>query len=147
MRETWVQSLGQEHPLEKGMDTHSSISTWRILWTEEPGRLQSMGLQRVGHKWVTHTYTHQLCTSSPVTHLPNSFLSFSFPWSSILTLFLNSLAIVMFPSSIPSFVSMPFSLNPPSAVSHPVLLFPIQPPKVMPPSLGWPLLDVIEHNL
>ena len=50
MRETWVQSLGQEHPLEKGMDTHSSISTWRILWTEEPGRLQSMGLQRVGHK-------------------------------------------------------------------------------------------------
>ena len=47
--ETWVQSLGQEDPLEEGMATHSSILTWRILWTEEPGRLQSMGLQRVTH--------------------------------------------------------------------------------------------------
>ena len=40
---------GQEDPLEKGMATHSSILTWRIPWTKEPGRLQSMGLQRVGH--------------------------------------------------------------------------------------------------
>ena len=47
--ETWVQFLGQEDPLEKGMATHSSILAWRIPWTEEPGRLQSMGLQRVGH--------------------------------------------------------------------------------------------------
>ena len=45
MMETWVQSLGQEDPLEKGMTTHSSILAWRIPWTEEPGRLQSMGLQ------------------------------------------------------------------------------------------------------
>ena len=45
MRETWVQSLGQEDPLEKVMATHSSILAWRIPWTEEPGRLQSMGLQ------------------------------------------------------------------------------------------------------
>ena len=43
----WVQSLGQEDPLEKEMATHSNILAWRILWTEEPGRLQSMGLQRV----------------------------------------------------------------------------------------------------
>ena len=49
LRETWVQSLGQEDPLEKGMATHSSILTWRIAWTEEPGGLQSIGLQRVGH--------------------------------------------------------------------------------------------------
>ena len=49
MRETRVQSLDQEGPLEKGMATHSSILAWRILWTEESGRLQSMGLQRVGH--------------------------------------------------------------------------------------------------
>ena len=41
--------LGQEDPLEKKMTTHSSIVVWEILWTEEPGRLQSMGLQRVGH--------------------------------------------------------------------------------------------------
>ena len=43
VRETWVQSLGQEDPLEKGMTTHSSILAWRIPWTEEPGRLQCMG--------------------------------------------------------------------------------------------------------
>jgi len=49
MRETWVLSLGQEDSLEKRMVTHSSILTWRIPWTEEPGRLQSMGLQRAGH--------------------------------------------------------------------------------------------------
>ena len=44
-----VQSLGQEDPLEEEMATHSSILAWKILWTEEPGRLWSMGLQRVGH--------------------------------------------------------------------------------------------------
>ena len=44
--ETWVRSLGQDNPLEKGMATHSSILAWRIPWTEEPGKLQSMGLQR-----------------------------------------------------------------------------------------------------
>ena len=49
MRESWVQLLGQEDPLEKGMATHSSIPAWRILWTEEPGGLQSMGSQRVRH--------------------------------------------------------------------------------------------------
>ena len=49
MRETWVQSLGWEDPLEKEMETHSSILAWKIPWTEEPGGLQSMGLQRDGH--------------------------------------------------------------------------------------------------
>ena len=44
--ETWVWSLGQEDPLEKGMATHSSIFAWRILWTEEPGELQSMGVSK-----------------------------------------------------------------------------------------------------
>ena len=48
-RETQVRSLGQEDPLEKEMATHSSTLAWRIPWTEEPGRLQSMGSQRVGH--------------------------------------------------------------------------------------------------
>ena len=47
--ETWVQSLDQEDPLEKGMATHPSILAWRIPWTEEPGGLQSMGPQTVGH--------------------------------------------------------------------------------------------------
>ena len=48
MHKSWVQSLGWEAPLEKGMATHSSILAWRISWTEEPGGLQSMGSQRVG---------------------------------------------------------------------------------------------------
>ena len=49
MRETWVRSLGREDPLEKEMAIHSSTIAWKIPWTEEPGRLQSMGSQRVGH--------------------------------------------------------------------------------------------------
>ena len=49
MQEKGVRFLSQEDPLEKGMATHSSILAWRIPWTEEPGGLQSMGLQRVGH--------------------------------------------------------------------------------------------------
>ena len=49
VQETWVQSLGGEDPLEEGMATHSSILAWRIPWAEEPGRLHSMGSQRVGH--------------------------------------------------------------------------------------------------
>ena len=53
MQETWVQSLGQEDLLEKEMATHSSILAWKIPWTEDPGRLQSMGSQRVEHDWVT----------------------------------------------------------------------------------------------
>ena len=57
MWETWVWSLGQEDLLEKGMVTHSNILAWRIPWTEEPGGLQSMGSQRVGHDWVTNTHT------------------------------------------------------------------------------------------
>ena len=48
-QETWVRSLGWEDPLEKVMATHSSIFAWEVPWTEEPGSLQSMGLQRVGH--------------------------------------------------------------------------------------------------
>ena len=53
MQETWVRSLGQEDPLEKEMATHSSILAWRISWTEDPGRLQSTGWQRVGYDWAT----------------------------------------------------------------------------------------------
>ena len=57
MQETWVQSLGWEDPLKKGMATHSSILAWRIPCTEEPGGLQSMGLLRVGQDCATN-----LCT-------------------------------------------------------------------------------------
>ena len=57
MRETWVQSVDQEDILEKEMATHSSILAWKIPWMEEPGRLQPMGLQRVGHDGATNTFT------------------------------------------------------------------------------------------
>ena len=49
MQETWVPSLGWEDPLEKGMATHASILAWKIPWTEEPGGLQSMKLERIGY--------------------------------------------------------------------------------------------------
>ena len=57
MQETWVQSLGQEDPLEEEMATHSSILAWKIPRMEDPGGLQSMGLQRAGHDWATNTFT------------------------------------------------------------------------------------------
>ena len=57
MQETQVQSLGQEDLLEKGMATHSSILAWEIPWTEEPGGLQSIVLQRVRHNRATNTFT------------------------------------------------------------------------------------------
>ena len=50
MQKTWIQSLGQEYPLEEGLATHSSILAWRIPWTEKPGGKQSIGPHRVGHK-------------------------------------------------------------------------------------------------
>ena len=57
MQDTWVWSLGREGPLEKRTATHSSILAWRIPWTEESVRLQSMKLQRVRHDWETNTFT------------------------------------------------------------------------------------------
>ena len=67
MLETLVQSLGGEDPLEEGIATHSSILAWGIPWTEKPGWLQSMGLQRVGHDGVTKHSTIQCL--SPYNYL------------------------------------------------------------------------------
>ena len=55
--QTWVQSLGWEDSLEKGMVTHSAIRAWESQWTEKPGRLQSVASQRVSHNWATNTVT------------------------------------------------------------------------------------------
>ena len=60
MQETQVWSLDWEDSLEKWMATHASILVWRIPWTEEPGGLQSLGLQRVGHNWATNSFTFPL---------------------------------------------------------------------------------------
>ena len=96
IQETRVWSLGQEDPLENGMATHSSILAWRILWTEESGRLQSMGLQRVRHDLVTNSslrftenweedwvISHVLCShscmASSVINITNQNGTSSFP--------------------------------------------------------------------
>ena len=69
MWETWVWSLGWKEPLEKGKATLSSILAWRNPWTEETGRLQSMGLQRVGHNWLTFpSYTSMYVVLEAVIH-------------------------------------------------------------------------------
>ena len=65
MQKTWVRSLGQEDPLEKEVATHSSILAWEIPWTEEPGRLQFMGIQRIVQDLATETTT----VTSDVNHL------------------------------------------------------------------------------
>ena len=65
--EAWVQSLGQEDPLEEEMATHSSILAWTIPWTEEPGGLQCIGLQRVRHDWA-HTHTRLHAPLCPQVH-------------------------------------------------------------------------------
>ena len=85
MKETWVLSLGQEDPLEKGMALHSSILAWRSPWTEEPGELQFLGLQTVRHDWATKLFTffwaaHSLQESQPRSYpVRNS----SCPWETL----------------------------------------------------------------
>ena len=68
MQETWVRSLGQEEPLKKEMATHSSILAWKIPWTEVPGRLQSMGSQRVGWTRLSE-FTFTFLTLTAITKL------------------------------------------------------------------------------
>ena len=63
LQETQVWSLGQEDPLEEETATHSSILAWKIPWTEEPGRLQFMGSQRIGHNWVTNIFFFKVTSS------------------------------------------------------------------------------------
>ena len=75
MQETWVWSLGWEDPLEKGMTTRCSILAWRIPCTEEPGGLQFMGLQRVGHNCVTNTFKAKLRTCSSSSRAIDNVLS------------------------------------------------------------------------
>ena len=70
MQETWVRSLDWEDPLEKETATHSSIPAWEIPRTEEPGRLQSMGLQRVRHDWGTNSCIGSSWFSSVLSFLP-----------------------------------------------------------------------------
>ena len=84
MGETWVCSLGREDTLEKEMAPHSSTLAWKIPWTEEPGRLQSMGLQRVGYDWAT-SLSNSYLTRTPVFKcVPSLVWLFVTPWTVIL---------------------------------------------------------------
>ena len=86
MWETQVRSLGWEDPLEKEMATHSNILAWKIPWTEEHGRLQSMGSQRVGHDWATSLHLHcwmQFFLYNSINIFSSSWLKYS-PYHSLL---------------------------------------------------------------
>ena len=76
MWETLVWSLGWENSLQKGRATLSNTLVWRIPWTQEPGRSQSMGLQRVGHDWLTHTEKPEQ-TFWPAQYFPSVYVSLS----------------------------------------------------------------------
>ena len=105
-QETWVRSLAWEDPLEKEMAIHSSILAWKITWTEEPGVLQSVGLQRVRHDWVTHTHRHThthtqfkqvasyvICSSLMLYHKSWYIFFFYCRWVKYHTLFILSFII------------------------------------------------------
>ena len=77
MQETWVLSLGWKDPVEKEMANHLSTIAWKIPWTEGPGRLQSMGSQRVGHDWATSLFSPVLLPGN--SHRWKSLVGYS-PW-------------------------------------------------------------------
>ena len=77
MPETWVWSLGGDDALKKRTATHSSILAWKMLWIEKPGRLQSVGSQRVGHDWATFTFTFNITKLSRTTSYNSGKLVFS----------------------------------------------------------------------
>ena len=103
MTNTQVWSLGQEDPLEKEMETHSSNLAWRMPWIEEPGGLQCMGLQRVGHNWATFPFMFNLGEDSfyyfrwesqgpqRLSDLPNYMEPGFLTWESLLFLFLRNI--------------------------------------------------------
>ena len=80
VQETQVSSLGWEDPLEKAMATHSSILAWKIPWIEEPGGLQPMGLQRVGHDSATNTYLLWVITAISIILILSSYDNMCFHW-------------------------------------------------------------------
>ena len=94
MQKTWVWFLGWENPLEKGMATHSSILAWRIPWTEESGRLQSMGWQRVRHDSAINTFH----IPQPLLHVLLIFQtsSFQYFWLNIYRIHLQNMYLSIY---------------------------------------------------
>ena len=138
MQETWVWPLGWEDFLEEGMATHSSILAWRIPWTEETGRLQSMGSKTAGHDWATNTHTARHGNDGPGRC--------SEPHSGLLSQ--GSL-----PLTSSCHDKMPFHrsglLDTPPSLSFVLALLLESPPLVLCPFLHWPpppLPDCNEPN-
>ena len=127
----WVQSLGREDPLEKGMATHSSILAWRSPWTEEPRGVQSMGSQRIGHDRVTNTTQPfiLLALQTPLTsHTSNLIISATnqlrFTFQSLLYL-LTYLHFHHIGSQFCNSISGLLQQHPNSTLCHYFLSFPI----------------------
>ena len=112
-KEIQIRSLGREDPLEKGMATYSSILAWRILWTKEPGGLQSVGSQRVGQDWATS----------------------AFPWMCQLVSFLCALFFSLISLSGIAFLLIPCNSNH-LLLSWPVMYL-LRPTLASPPSSGF----------
>ena len=123
-QETWVQTLGQEDPLEEEMATHSSIPAWQIPWTE-PGGLQSEESQRVGHNWVTE-HTHYSRTWKSFVLFPQKSTILSLGKMKILLIILNIICsyrnmklIVTPPIHQPSFSDFNTAWSSPQHSTHP----------------------------
>ena len=122
-----VQSLGWEDPLEKGMATHSSVLAWRIPWAEEPGRLQSMGSQRLGHFQLTLTSIHDYWKNHNFDYMDCKVMSLLFNM-------LSRFVILFLPTSKRLLISWLQSLSavilepPKNKVSHCFHYFPIYCP-------------------
>ena len=128
-QQTQVWSLGREDPLEEGMATHSSIPAWRIPWTEEPGRLQSLGLQRVEHDWsdfaplLLHIFTSRYIEKTE-TFIWYTQVNWTNPGASIWSLvhpwFRTSLfvAVVYLPSCVWFFATPWTVCSPPASSVH-----------------------------
>ena len=131
MQETWVQSLGQEDPLEKEMATNSNILAWKIPWTVKPGRVQSMRTQRIGHNWA-----NSLSLSPVIDGIFSTFSSFQLlsnvrlfvtPWIAVcqaslsITNSWSSLRLTAIKSAMPSSHLI---------LCRPLLLLPLIPPSI-----------------
>ena len=131
MQETWVLSLGQEDPQEKGMATHASILAWRIPQTEDSGRLQSMGSHRVGHTWESNT--------------------FFFTWWSLPALSLGSATWLALASGTMGFQQIQSSKSRQTVTAvmklkDAVIKITLAPAKMSPPQRGLPWLHYLKHH-